>query len=285
MSCSVRTILLGLAILPFAFAQRAQERNTAGEWPTYNHDLAGTRYSPLTQINASNVGRLMQAWVYRPSATGGRPSGEVTPIVVKGVMYLTAGNRVVALESETGKEIWRYELQSGQASQRGVAYWPGDHEHPPRILFTAGRRLIALNAITGEASNGFGTNGEIDMVIGYGGVPTMYKNVAMVGAAVGEYIPLGAPGDSRGFDVRDGRKLWDFHSVPHPGEVGHETWEGESWKERSGVNVWGFQMTVDEQRGIVYMTFGAPTSTYYGGDRKGDNLFANSVVALDAETG
>jgi glucose dehydrogenase len=285
MSCSVRTILLGLAMLTFAFAQTAQERNTAGEWPTYNHDLAGTRYSPLTQINASNVGRLMQAWVYRPSATGGRPPGEVTPIVVKGVMYLTAGNRVVALEPETGKEIWRYELQSGQASQRGVAYWPGDREHPPRILFTAGRRLIGLNAITGEASNGFGNNGEVDMVVGYGGVPTIYKNVAMVGAAVGEYIPLGAPGDSRGFDVRDGRKLWDFHSVTHPGEVVHETWEGESWKERSGVNVWGFQMTVDEQRGIVYMTFGAPTSTYYGGDRKGDNLFANSVVALDAETG
>jgi glucose dehydrogenase len=129
----------------------------------------------------------MQAWVYRPSATGGRPSGEVTPIVVKGVMYLTVGNRVVALEPETGKEIWRYELQSGQASQRGVAYWPGDREHPPRILFTAGRRLIGLNAITGEASNGFGNNGEVDMVVGYGGVPTIYKNVAMVGGSANTF--------------------------------------------------------------------------------------------------
>ncbi len=280
-----QSTLLGLSILSFAFAQAARERNASSEWPTYNRDLAGTRYSPLSQINTSNVARLRQAWIYRPSATGGRPSAEVTPIVVNGVMYLTAGNRVLALEPETGKEIWRYELQNGQASQRGVAYWPGDREHPPRILFTAGRRLIALNAVTGEASTGFGTSGEVDMTVGYGGVPTIYKNVAMVGAAVGEYVPLGPPGDSRGFDIRDGRKIWDFHSVPRPGELGHETWEADSWKDRSGVNVWGFQMTVDEQRGIVYMTFGAPTSTYYGGDRKGDNLFANSVVALDAESG
>src|SRR5207244_3495704 len=130
-----RTILLGFAILPFAFAQSARERNAAAEWHTYNHDLAGTRYSPLSQINTSNVARLTQAWTYRPSATGGRPSAEVTPIVVNGVMYLTAGNRVVALEPETGREIWRYELENGQASQRGVGYWPGDRDHPPRILF------------------------------------------------------------------------------------------------------------------------------------------------------
>ena len=281
----LRTAVLVLTILPFAFAQSAREKNTATEWQTYNHDLAGTRYSPLTQINTSNVARLTQAWTYRPAASGGRPSPEVTPIVVNGVMYLTAANRVLALEPETGKEVWRYELQTGQASQRGVAYWPGDNNHPPRILFTAGRRLIALNAVTGELSSGFGNNGEVDMTVGYGGVPTIYKNVAMVGAAVGEYTPLGPPGDSRGFDVRDGRKIWDFNSVPRPGEIGNATWEGDSWKNRSGANVWGFQMTVDEQRGIVYMPFGAPTSTYYGGDRKGDNLFANSVVAIDAETG
>src|SRR5262245_13902852 len=204
MRSSIPAIFLGLAILPFVFAQRA--RTIAGEWPTYNHDLAATRYSALSQINTTNVARLKEAWAYRPSATGGRPSPEVTPIVVNGVMYLTAGNHVVALEPETGKEIWRYEVQNGQASQRGVAYWPGDRDHPPRILFTAGRRLIALNAITGEAPIGFGTNGEVDMMVGYGGVPTIYKNVAMVGAAVGEYAPLGPPGDSRGFDVRDGKK-------------------------------------------------------------------------------
>jgi quinoprotein glucose dehydrogenase len=285
MRLSLGAFVFGLLVLPFAFAQSVRKRNNTNEWPTYNHDLAATRYSPLSLINTSNVAKLTQAWVYRPSASGARPSAEVTPIVVNGVMYLTAGNRVLALEPETGKEIWRYDVLNGAASQRGVAYWPGDRDHPPRILFTAGRRLIAVNAVTGEASTGFGINGEVDMTVGYGGVPTIYKNVAMVGAAVGEYIPLGPPGDSRGYDVRDGKKIWDFHSVPRPGESGHESWEGDSWKERSGVNVWGFQMSADEQRGIVYMTFGAPTSTYYGGDRKGDNLFANSVVAIDAETG
>jgi quinoprotein glucose dehydrogenase len=218
-----RPVSLVLLILPNAFGQSAKEKNAATEWRTYNHDLAGTRFSPLSQINTSSVTRLAQAWVYRPAATGARPSPEVTPIVVNGVMYLTAGNRVIVLEPETGKEVWRYDVQNGPASQRGVAYGAGDRDHPPRILFTAGRRLIALNAVTGEASTGFGNNGEVDMTVGYGGVPTIYKNVAMVGAAVGEYIPLGPPGDSRGFDIRDGKKLWDFHSVPRPGEPGHHT--------------------------------------------------------------
>src|SRR5262249_42345 len=150
-------LVLALAALPLVFAQSTRT-NAAGEWRTYNHHPANTRFSPLSQIKASTVGRLKQAWVYRPSATGGRPSAEATPIVVNGVMYLTAGNRVVALEPESGKEIWRYEVQNGQPSQRGVAYWPGDRDHPPRILFTAGRRLMALNAITGEAPLGFGTD-------------------------------------------------------------------------------------------------------------------------------
>jgi glucose dehydrogenase len=163
-----RPVSLALLILPIAFGQSAKETNAATEWRTYNHDLAGTRFSPLSQINTSNVTRLTQAWVYRPAATGARPSPEVTPIVVNGVMYLTAGNRVIALEPETGKEVWRYDVQNGPASQRGVAYWPGDRDHPPRILFTAGRRLIALNAVIGEASTGFGNNGEVDMTVGYG---------------------------------------------------------------------------------------------------------------------
>jgi glucose dehydrogenase len=255
------------------------------DWPSYNRDLAGTRYSPLTQINTKNVAQLKLAWSYKPSDSGGRPSAEVTPLVINGRMYITAGNRVLALEPETGKEIWTYQLADGLASQRGVAFWPGDADNPPRIIFTAGRRLIALNANTGKIDPGFGKEGEVDMVVGYNGVPTIFKNVVMVGAATGEYIPLGPAGDSRAYDARTGAKLWDFHSVPRPGEIGHETWEGDSWKDRSGTNMWGFQMTVDEQRGIAYMTFGAPTSTYYGGDRKGDNLFGNSVVAIDAVTG
>jgi quinoprotein glucose dehydrogenase len=277
--------LMSLAISPLVLAQAAKSPNSAADWPTYNRDLAGTRYSPLTQITTKNVRQLKLAWSYRPSESGGRASAQSVPIVINGRMYLTSGNRVVALDPDTGSEVWRYQVQSGAASARGVAFWPGDGNNPPRIIFTSGRKLVALNANTGRIDPGFGKEGEVDMVIGYGGVPTIYKNVVMVGAATGEYTPLGVPGDSRAFDARTGAKLWEFHSVPRPGELGHETWEGESWKERSGVNNWGFQMTVDEQRGIVYMTFGAPTSTYYGADRKGDNLFANSVVAIDAETG
>src|SRR5690242_7348003 len=172
-----------------------------GEWPTYNRDLAGTRYSPLTQINTRNVSQMKLAWSYRPSDSGGRPSPEVTPLVIGGRMYLTAGNRVLALEPTTGKEIWTYQLSTGAASQRGVAYWPGDRQNPPRIIFTALRRLIALNAITGKIDPGFGKEGELDMGVGYNGVPTIFKNAVMVGAATGEYVPLGVPGDSRAYDA------------------------------------------------------------------------------------
>ena len=122
------------------------------------------------------------------------------------------------------------------------------------------------------------------MVVGYSGVPTVFRNLVMVGASVLE-LPVGPPGDTRAYDARTGAKLWDFHTVPQPGEVGHETWLNDGWKGRSGTNVWAWQMTVDEQRGILYMPVGGPASNYYGGDRPGANLFGNSVVAVDAETG
>ena len=282
----IRKIFAVAAFLsPVVTAQSQSASADPTEWPTYNHDLAGTRYSPLAEIDTTNVADLAVAWTYRPAATGGRASAQTVPIVVAGRMYLTAGNRVVAIEPETGKEIWRHELASGAPSQRGVAFWAGTEELAPRILFTSGPLLIAIDAATGERVGEFGVNGEVDMTVGYGGVPTIYRDIVLVGAQTGEYVPTGAPGDSRAYDARTGRKLWEFHSVPRPGEVGHDTWEGDSWQGRSGVNVWGFQMTVDEERGLVYMPFGAPTDTYYGGDRGGGNLFANSVVAIDALTG
>jgi len=169
------TILVGFTstLLPSMYSQTPRTAS-AGDWPTYNHDLAGTRFSPLSEINARNVSKLAEAWVYRPADSGGRASAQVTPLVVNGQMYITAGNRVVALDPETGKEIWRYQLQTGAPSARGVAFWPGDHDNPPRVIFTAGRRLIALNANTGKLDPGFGKEGEVDMVVGYGGVPTIY---------------------------------------------------------------------------------------------------------------
>jgi glucose dehydrogenase len=269
------------------------------DWPTYNRDLASTRYSPLDQINPGNVQKLSQAWSYRlrpdPASPPAGTMNQVTPIVVNGVMYLPAGNRVVALEPETGKEIWRYELKNAIASQRGVAYWPGDKNNPPRIIFTAGHKMVALNAKSGKLDPGFGTEGEMTMDVPFAGVPTIYKNLILVGMNMfgpGEEhlhqqdeVPGGPPGDSRAYDARTGKKLWDFHAIPQPGERGHEDWDGDSWKARAGNNMWSYSMTVDEQRGIVYMPMGGPAANYYGGDRKGNNLFANSVVAVDATTG
>ena len=269
------------------------------DWRTYNRDLAATRYSPLAQINPANVTRLVQAWSYKlrsgPNAPPASAVNQITPIVVNGTIYLPAGSRVVALDTDSGKELWSYELKAGVASSRGLAYWQGDRANPPRILFLTGHKLVALNANTGKLDPGFAKEGELTMEVPFAGVPTVYKNLILVGMNVfgpGEpnphpqdEIPGGLPGDSHAYDARTGKKLWDFHAVPQPGEPGHEDWPGDSWKNRAGNNMWSYSVTVDEQRGIVYMPMGGPAANYYGGDRPGNNLFANAVVALDAETG
>src|SRR6476646_5320175 len=179
-----------------------QAQSKASEWPMYNRDLAGTRYSPLTQINAKNVSKLTLAWSYRlrNAAERAKPRlnfgtfSEATPLVIKGVMFVTAGNRVLALDPDTGKEIWRYQYKGTQVSKRGVAYWPGNQDSPPRILVTAGTKMLALSAQTGQPVPGFGNEGVVEMVVPYDGVPTIYKDIALVGATVGE-IPVGSPGD------------------------------------------------------------------------------------------
>ncbi len=220
---------------------------------------------------------------------------EVTPIVVNDVMYLAAGNRILALEPETGKEIWSFQLEKGLVPQRGVAYWPGDSNNPARIIFTSLHRLMALNAVTGKLDPKFGANGEVQMDVPFAEVPTIYKDIIIVGANVygpGETnlhpqdeVGAGVPGDSRAYDARTGKKLWTFHTIPQPGEIGHDTWGDDSWQGRGGTNVWSITMTVDEKRGIVYMPIGGPAANYYGGDRPGNNLFSNSLVAVDAKTG
>jgi len=199
-------------------------------------------------------------------------------------MYLPSGNSVVALNAETGQEIWKYPVGTGGATSRGVAYWPGDETNPPRILFTTGTKLAALNANTGKLDAGFAKEGELELVVPWSGVPAVFKNVIMLGATLGE-VPLGPPGDSRAYDARTGAKLWEFHSVPRAGELGHETWLDDGWKGRSGVNAWGWYLTVDEKTNTLYMPFGSAAANYWGGDRPGANLFANSVVAVDALTG
>lgn len=284
-------------------AQQA-ERSPDPDWPMYHRDLSGTRYSPLDSIDRGNVARLELKWTYRfnrpdrPRITG--PSSfelyqQITPIVVDGVMYLPAGDRVVALRPETGEEIWVHELDEGLASFRGVAYWPGDGDVPPRIFFTSLRKIIALDTSDGTRAAGFGQNGEIALDVPYVGVPAIYGNRIIIGANffgpgephIGPQLtdPRGQHGNSRGFDAITGEKVWEYHTIPRPGEPGHETWGNESWRDRTGNNVWAFSLTVDEEAGLVYMPVSTPGANYYGGDRPGNNEPANSVVALDALTG
>jgi quinoprotein glucose dehydrogenase len=301
MASRLRFLLPALAAsLTSLLAQSTSPRNPAADWPTFNRDLAGTRFSPLSQINTKNVDKLTLAWSYRAAGIGGKAPPQATPLVIQGVMYVPTGNGVVALEPETGKTLWTYLLPAGlTANYRGVAFWPGDRQNPPRILFTAAtgefsqgpqavaryHTLIGLNANTGKLDPGFGKEGFVELEVAYAGVPTVFKNLLMIGAYGQEHAPLGISGDTRAFDARTGAKLWNFHSVPRPGEIGSDTWEGDSWKDRSGTNAWTFQMTMDEARGILYMPIGAPSSTYYGGDRHGANLFGNALVAIDAQTG
>jgi quinoprotein glucose dehydrogenase len=303
-----RLMAAAAVVAVLAVALRAQ-KTADGDWPMYGRDLAGTKFSPLKQVTAENVSRLQPAWnltlVERPAPVPGQGRGrgaggpeilsnpEVTPIVVNGVMYLlAAGNQIMALDAATGREIWRFSIPDGDSTGRGLAYWPGDRNNPERVMFTAspakgkpgGARLVALDAATGKPSEGFGTNGIADIGVPWNGVPLVFKNVVALGATVGE-VPDGPPGDTRAFDARTGKKLWEFHTVPRPGEAGHETWLNDGWKSRSGVNIWGWYMTVDEQRGILYMPIAGPAANYWGGDRPGSNLYANSMVAVDAETG
>ena len=297
-------------------SNRARNQIAPGDWPNLNRDLAATRFSPLTQINTSNVGSLRQAWTYRLG--GGATS---VPLVVGGVMFASSGPRVVALDADTGSELWSFAVPAAPAappppvsdaqapaaaapppgltpagggrrgggppvpaaSQRGVGYWPGDGETSARVMFLSGTRLFAVDAATGKPSAGFGSNGVVDIGVPYSGTPTLYRNVVIIGANVNE-VPQGPPGNPRAFDAKTGKKLWEFQTVPKPGAKFNDTW-GDGWKERSGTNMWGFAAPVDIERGIVYLPISGPAANYYGGDRPGRNDFANSVVAVDAQTG
>jgi len=271
---------LGAAILVAFLATASQAQFAAGDWPFYRHDVEGTGYSALKQINATNVAKLMQSWTFTLSERGGL---EVTPIAVAGVMYLPGTGKIYALDGATGKEIWHYDVQ--MAPTRGVAYWPGDKDHASRIIFTTfNRKLMALDAATGKIIPTFGKDGVVDMDVGYNGVPTIYKNLVFLGASVGE-LPVGPPGDSRAYDAITGNLIWDFHTVAQPGEVGHDSWLDEGWKGRSGTNVWGWYVTVDPKTNTLFMPIGGPSPNYYGGDRPGNNLFGNSIVAVDTDTG
>jgi quinoprotein glucose dehydrogenase len=261
--------------------------DAAREWPMYRGDLAGTGHSPLGEISVANVGALERWWTYSLEAgeEGARgPSSQATPIMVGDVLYLPAADRVVALDPTSGAELWSHALEGGRPSRRGVAYWPGREDTPARVIFTAGSDLLALDAASGAPSAGFGDAGRVDIGIPYNSVPLVYDDVVVVGANTPPGA-MGGIGNARAYDARTGQKLWEFSSVPQPGEVGHDSWAGDSWEGRLGANAWPFYFTMDEERELLYLPLAAPLPFWYGGDRAGANLFGNSVVAVDVRTG
>ncbi|MEO6351324.1 MAG: PQQ-binding-like beta-propeller repeat protein, partial [Candidatus Limnocylindrales bacterium] len=279
-------------LLALDAAPPAGPPQSSGDWRWYGHDPGGRRFSPLTQITPENVSTLTRAWTFD---TGGAAM-QVTPLVVDGVMYVSAGNNLFALEPETAKVLWKF--SDTDMSRRGLAYWPGDAQTSPRLYTGAGDgRLIAVDVKTGQLAPDFGTGGSVDLkasvsVDGGQGPftlpspPAVYRNIVITGGANGEGAPATGRlyGDVRGWDARTGKLLWSFHTVPRPGEPGSDTWPSGAWKNRSVTNAWGF-MTVDVERGLVFVPLGSPTDDFYGADRHGNNLYGNSLVALDAETG
>jgi quinoprotein glucose dehydrogenase len=311
-----RLPLAALALI--AVTSSAQQPSTKnGEWPYYTADLKGTKYSPLDQINAANFNQLEVAWRFKTDNFGTRPEYKLegTPLMVKGVLYTTAGTRrsVVALDAKTGEVIWAYSLREGnraaiaprQLSGRGVSYWT-DGKGDDRVVFvTTGYRLVVLNAHTGQPVGSFGKNGIVDlkdgMVSGTGqqidletgeaglhATPLVVKDVVIVGSSFKEGMTVvthnNTKGNVRAFDVHTGKLLWTFNTIPRPGEFGNESWENGSWANNGNTGVWT-QMTVDEELGLVYLPVETPTSDFYGGHRPGNNLFAESLVCVDLKTG
>ena len=290
----------------------AQSKNS--EWPSYAADLAGTRYRPLDQINASNFSDLEIAWRIKTDNFGDRPEYKLegTPLMVNGVLYATAGSRraVIALDPGTGELLWIHGEHEGkrggaaprQLSGRGIAYWSDGKEE--RILYvTPGYRLVCLNAKTGQPVSSFGKDGIVDLKldddqeifpdlitgeIGIQSAPVIAGNTIIVGAAFREGMTPRSmrnnKGYVRGFDVRTGKRLWIFHTIPKKGEFGYDTWEKGSAEYTGNTGVWT-QVTVDEQLGLAYLPVESPTSDFYGGHRPGNNLFGETLVCVDLKTG
>jgi quinoprotein glucose dehydrogenase len=291
------SVFFALNVVPLLYSQ--------GDWPVYGHDASGQRYSPLTQINTKNVAKLKLAWQYGvdPAGVDLSPANrvlsgtEAVPIMVNGILYTPTVHRsIVALEPETGQEIWKYDLGKVAAPLRGVTYWEGDKVTPPQILAgTSDGRLLALNAKTGKLVPGFGTEGAVDLRAGVAdkfpgaayhmASPGMiYRNLIVTGAQGKEDDPDGPAMDVRAWDLRTGKLVWSFHTIPHPGEDGYATWPPNNWNTAGSPANWGAG-TLDAQRGLIFLPIGQPAAQYYGGARHGNNLYSSSIVALDAATG
>ena len=269
------------------------------DWPIYKADAHSTSYSPLGQINRSNIASIKPAWTFDPGDAihdAGPGRSECNPIEIDGTLYVTsARHRVYAISATTGELRWSFDpFDGGEGGgvSRGVAYWKDGPDS--RILLTAGDQLFSLDARTGAPDAGFGTNGRVSMNIGIRDDPNtisikptspgiVYRDVIIMGNEVSELYGA-QPGYIRAYDIRTGRLVWTFHTIPLPGEPGYETWPPNAWKYAGGANDWG-GMSLDEKSGMVFLALGSPTYDFYGADRIGQNLYGNCIVALDAATG
>ncbi len=305
-----RTLLLlaTLAVAPTAHAQRV-------DWPAPSGDAGALRWSPLADVSRDNVARLKLAWSWKtgeraiPAGPDQRPARpglfQASPVVIGDTLYVsTPYAQVAALDAATGRELWRHDPEVWRAGQpsngtgfvhRGVAAWTDGRER--RVFVNARWKLVALDARTGKPVPTFGEGGEIDLTrtlrrpvnrLHYTNTspPVVWRDLVIVGNGVGDRLRYrdDPPGDVQAFDARTGRRVWSFHTIPDSGEVGWNTWEDGAWRYMGHTNVWA-PMSVDSTRGLVFLPVSTPSNDWYGGDRKGDNLFAESVVALDARTG
>ncbi len=264
-------------------------------WSDYSGGPDSAQYSALGQINRSNVARLERVWTF---PTGDHNKYFFNPLVVEGIMYVLAkNNSIVALDAATGKEIWTHE--SGPdikiITSRGINYWESQDRADRRLLFASNHFLRAIDARTGKTIPSFGVDGAVDLKEGLGRDPKtltlvqsttpgrVFEDLLILGSATNQGYGS-APGDIRAFDVRTGRVVWTFHTIPHPGEFGYETWPAEAWKKVGGANAWS-ELTLDVERGILFAPTASAKYNFYGVDRTGANLFADSLLALDARTG
>jgi quinoprotein glucose dehydrogenase len=264
-------------------------------WRDYGGSADSAQYSALKQINRSNVAKLEIAWTY---PTGDSQKYSFNPVMVDGMLYVLAKkNSIVALDARTGKEIWTYtpDPPAKIITSRGINYWESKDRGDRRLLFCANHALQAIDARTGKLISSFGVDGRVDLKEGLGRDPKLltlvqsttpgrvFEDLLILGSATNQGYGS-APGDIRAFDVRTGKVVWTFHTIPHPGEFGYETWPREAWKTVGGANVWS-EFSLDATRGIVYAPTASAKYNFYGADRKGSNLFADSLLALDARTG
>jgi quinoprotein glucose dehydrogenase len=308
-------ILAGLACMAAAAFGQWKPKDT--EWPMYTADLAGSKYRPLDQINASNFSKLEVAWRFKTDSFGTRPEYKLegTPLMVNGVIYTTAGTRrdVVALDAKTGEIIWVHSMREGkraaiaprQLSGRGVSFWSDGKGNDRVVYVTTGYRLVELDAKTGNMISGFGQQGVVDLKVGMTtgtgqqidlengeaglhSTPLVVKDTIIVGSSFKEGMTVVTHNNTKGlvraYDVHSGKLIWTFHTIAKPGEPGGETWENNSWATNGNTGVWT-QMTVDPELGLVYLPVESPTSDYYGGERPGDNLYGESIVCVDLKTG